>query len=212
MDPHVRQSHCLMLIDNGNNVCVRCWVVSSHSYVTIHLFNYCVNLQAFKQWLLNVGNHLISMDVNFPANNGKRMCSVLVLTHLLHNLSQHDRDINPGDVSMLLSMLCLKPTTEQNKPKCEELQLLQSFIPVCYHEKIGDILSRFINHVLHYHETCMQCRWLYVIPLVHIFKRKTLPFASMHGRELKWMDDSFVLGVVKQNSSIVVSRYAMDND
>lgn len=108
---------------------------------------------------------------------------------------------------MLFSMLRLRPKVEKSPPTCEDLRLLKSMVPVSLQGKIANVLIEFINLVLPYRDVCMECQWLYVIPLVHVLKRPTLPFASLYENEVKWMDKDIDLAIIKRNKSFAAQRY-----
>lgn len=152
---------------------------------------------------MNIGHHLLSKEVHSSSMNGKKIYSVLVLLWLLYE----QRELGLDDVSMLFSMLRLKHDIEPYK--FEDLRFLQSMFTATVQDKIADILIHFINLILPNRDVCMECQWLHVIPLVHIFKRTTQPFASLYEKEIIWMDNNFNLFIVKQNMSIQAPRYCM---
>ena len=132
------------------------------------------------------------------------MCSALFLLYLLHAIAENVKVI-PGEyVSMIFSMLLLRPSTEQ-QPKCEDLQVLNTLIPARYQEGIATVLENFVNFIFSIREICKDCnQWLHVIPLIHIFKRKNLQ--PLYG-QLHWLgDDRIDWPVLKRNSTISVSR------
>lgn len=158
--------------------------------------------QEFKNWLMEIIYQLISLE---EYSNGKRICSGLLLLCLLHNLAKHFREIDASDISTIFSMLLLKPTIEQSKPKCEDLRMLNTLISIHYQEYVANILVDLVNFILPVREVCVDCQWLHVIPLIHIFKRKILK--PLYETQLSWLgDDGIELSVLKRNSCILTSR------
>lgn len=166
-----------------------------------------VYIQVLYDWIMNIASNLVSMEVDSAFLSGRRMCSVLALLYILHMHMLNQDLLDPGDISMLFSMLYLRPNIEQLK--CEDLWLLQSAIPARDHVRIAHVLVYFTNFVLPHRIICKDCQWVHVIPLIHILKGKVQPFTSLYGKEIKWMDDDVKLAVVRQNSSVPASRYSL---
>lgn len=117
--------------------------------------------------------------------NGKRMCSILIILELLNKLGHKDNN----DINLLFSMLCFKPP--DSSQTWEDLSFLLSFIPNECHMNLAKVLVNFVNAILPVCSDLNRIEWLYVIPLVHIFQKKTVPFKppALTSKEIRWFEN-----------------------
>ena len=126
------------------------------------------------------------------------MGAVLLIINLLHKISAQlmtaDR-LNCNQLVSLFSMLCLNPNLSHSKS--EDLQFLLSFIPTECYKPISDALIYFTNNYL----LDLKIEWLYVIPLIHIFKKRVHPFENpvYDKKYIKWTDEDINLYLLKGN-------------
>lgn len=161
----------------------------------------------FKQWLLDIAGHLKSIEVNSPSVNGRRMCSVLIILNLLDKIvaGLHRDDLNSNDISVLFSMLCLKPNLARSN--CDDLDFLKMCIPYSHHKVVADFLVKFTNTILPMSNLRRPDDWLYVIPLIHIFENvPTFGSVPLTSNEIKWKDSRINLWKVPQETAVSVSR------
>lgn len=143
-----------------------------------------------------------------PNTNGRRMCSVLIILYLLYKLylSNHLQrsDINIKEILGLFSMLYLRP--DISKCSCTDLKFLQSYIPDDFTRDVGRALIYFINIVLPSSQSRLD--WVCVIPLIHFFMGKALPFDAPEtdSKKLKWFDQHIVFATIKSPTAVEVSR------
>lgn len=114
------------------------------------------------------------------------MCSILIILNLLHKLSEID--ISPDDIDILFSMLCFKPGPCDS---WDDLNFLLSFIPKECRKKVANVLVKFINAIMPFSSDLQTINWLYLIPLVHIFQKKTKPFKdpTLTSKEIIWFEN-----------------------
>lgn len=152
---------------------------------------------------MEIAHHLRGLEVKSPSANGRRMCSVLIILYLLHELSHHllKKDTSPEEISMLFSMLCLQP--DVSKFKCLDLQFLIAYIPKDFIKEVTNVLVHFINVLLPVSHNFERAEWFYVIPLIHMFMQEVAPFDPpvMDLKRIMWNDER-----IKLNST-AVSRY-----
>ena len=86
-------------------------------------------------------------------------------------------------------MLQLKCDLSQSVPKCLDWKIISEIVPSTYHEKVSAALAFHINMVLPQHD-CVE--WLYILPLIHLLKKKTDPFDNpiMTSENIQWTDNS----------------------
>lgn len=138
---------------------------------------------------MDIALHLVSTAVDSSTTNGKRMCSILILLDLLHKLSECGKKdiVLPDDITMLFQMLCFKPDSHNPPLKLEDLNYLLSFIPDKYYMDVANVLVKFTNDILP-SNNLKSIEWLYVVPLIHILKKKIQPFEhpAVTSREIRW--------------------------
>ena len=128
------------------------------------------------------------------------MCSVLVIMYILFKISDQvtPSSISSDDIVQLFSMLHLRPENVPNQIP-PDLNFIMTFIPDQYYPEVAKVLIHFT--------TILQAKleWVYAIPLIHILKKKILPFAKPEVKSdlIKWTDVDF-----KPNQSRM-SRYCI---
>ena len=118
------------------------------------------------------------------------MCSVLVIMYILFKISDRvtPSSISSDNIAQLFSMLHLRPEKVSNQIP-PDLNFIMGFIPDQYYPEVAKVLIHFA--------TIMQPKidWVYVIPLIHILKKKVLPCAKpeVESSLIKWTDVDFKL-------------------
>lgn len=133
----------------------------------------------------------MSHGVENSIQNGKIMASVLCILYLLHSIKKHLERSNRNDnaVIKLLSILRLQPYFSESVPKCLEWDTIVKIVPTSCHEKIADVLESYINSLLSQHNFM---EWLYILPLIHLLKKKTTPFNNpvLNSESIQWTDST----------------------
>ena len=144
-------------------------------------------------WLLGIGKCLKSTNISSVTDNGRLMCSVLLILHVLFKVKHYVHSVNPHEVAFLFTMLCLRPDISSHlNHKCLDLTFLTSNIPQEYHVKIVDELIFFTNQMLPV--ASLNLEWICVIPLIHIFSKRIEPFdlPVFTSNEIQWRDKCLV--------------------
>lgn len=125
------------------------------------------------------------------------MSSVLVVLFLLYKLSAdhllRSNSINHNDVAMAFSMLHLKPNIHHSTHN--DLHFLLTFIPATSHVIIANTLLKLVHGNM---RMLKNAEWLYIIPLIHVLKKRVNPFdrPALSGSDIRWLDqDIFMQGV-----------------
>ena len=161
-----------------------------------------------KNWLLEVKHKLMSTPINSSHDNGRRMCSALVILDLIFRLSSDgfDKYFVTNEIVILFSMLHLRPEARQ----CYvDLDFLCSIIPVSYHAKIADMLIYFTNKVLP--EAEPGSSWVHIVPLIHLFNKKIKAFEEpkMRSADISWNDSMLRLHLLNALSFKNLSGYVL---
>ncbi len=165
-------------------------------------------LQVFKAWLVGIADYLMSIEVKTPSTNGRRMCSALIILNLLRKISDHmhEKDLDPSEISLIFSMLYLKPEMHRPAPQCLDLEFLLAYVPRSHHKALANVISFFIKRVLQ-SDHLKKPEWLYVIPLIHFFSKKVEPFdiPTVTAKRIEW-DHLGLATAVKRSTSVKVAR------
>lgn len=142
-----------------------------------------------KAWLFDAVKQLKSVEVHTSKDNGRRMCSVLVIMDILFKISDRvtHNSISSDDIALLFSMLHLRPeNVNQNIPP--DLNFIMAFIPDQCYPGVAKVLVHFTTILQQ-----AKLEWIYVIPLIHIFEKKVLPCAKPEVKSdlIKWTDVHF---------------------
>lgn len=137
------------------------------------------------------------------------MCSVLIILDTLFKMSRfyHRSDIDRSWISLLFSMLRLRPELKQSQaPKFLDLTFLSAFIPDPYHREVAKALVYFTEQVLL--DGGAKPEWINVLPLIHIFEKRIHPFDSpaLTSEKINWTDKSVNLGRISQHTKAEISR------
>lgn len=163
---------------------------------------------------MDIINFLKSVDISSSFGNGKRMAAVFIVLNLINEVKVHLTD-NQGvyfnEVGTIFSMLCLKPDVHLPTPKSGDLQFLLTYIPVQSQLSIANVLIGFTNGLLRNVKHFKIIKWLNVIPLIHIFKKKVIPF-DPPVRDINWIDEDVRLHLVKGYSTDSALRYSIVHD
>ena len=159
------------------------------------------------KWLLDIIIYVRGVEIHSASDNGKRMCTVLIILVLLYKI---EANIHPDDVIMVLSLLRLRPpeTRDVQVPKFLDLLLVMRSIPEDFHAEMSAILSRFKNYVLYI--ATEELEWVYIIPLIHILSKQVKPLEELAltiSEKIQWRDDSLPLYEINQHTRIHFSRY-----
>lgn len=136
------------------------------------------------------------------------MGAVLIILTLINELKVHLKDnevLYFTEVVAIFSMLCLKPSVHLPTPKSGDLQFLLSYIPDNNQLSIANMLIYLTNSHLRNPKHLKIIKWLNVIPLIHIFKKKVTPFDTP-GRDINWIDEDIKLHFLKGYSAL---RYSV---
>lgn len=161
-------------------------------------------------WLLDIADCLKLVDVHNSGDNGRKMCSVLVIINLLFEISDSFKsDINPSQISFLFSMLRLRPHLEQSQiMKFLDLDFLGRFIPDQHHIEVAKTLIHFTKKVLPSGSAGPE--WIFVLPLIHFFQKKIhlYPFDSpaLTSEKINWSDKNFNLYMLSPYTKEKISR------
>lgn len=152
-------------------------------------------------WLHDVARCLETKEFKSPSDNGKRVCSVLVILELLMKIDKklernQGIDRNISDHYYLFSMLYLI----SKQPQDASLNFFQSFIPDKENESVAKLLLKYMELVL---PSCNleRIEWLYMVPLIHILKKRIKPFDKIIVASLKWKDPDIDMDCLKIRSS-----------
>ena len=110
--------------------------------------------------------------------------------------------LNSNEIDILFSMLRLKPDSSQ---KCADLNFVRNYIPQDYHEHVGDVLVYFMKLCLPTNNL-KSVDWVYVVPLIHIFKKKINPFdtPTRISQKIKWTDGNIDLTLLRKPATNAV--------
>ena len=135
------------------------------------------------------------------------MGAVLIVLNLFLDLTPHlqnSEKLNYYEIGTIFSMLCLKPSVH----KSEDLQFLLSYIPDKSHVSIANALVSLTNFILGNLKYMKSIKWLNVIPLIHILKKRITPFDTP-GRDIQWTDKDIKLHVIKAHKTDSPLRYSV---
>ena len=168
----LRIAFCLLM--------VRVWVFQ----------NWLFLLQALKEWLLGIVGDLNASVIKTSSDNGKRVCSVLIVLDLLRKI--YDKLLpsekpNADEVIYIFSMLRLRP--DISSEKFPDLNFVTNYIPQHYHERMAAVLNHFLVICLPTNNV-KNADWISVIPLIHIFKKRIHPFDPpvIKTEKIQWTD------------------------
>ena len=138
---------------------------------------------------MEIAQQLSEVEIKTPHENGRRMCSVLILLCLLWKVPHFIKYFAKcDDLSGMFSMLYMKPQQSTSKQwTLGELTVLKNFIPNRYYAELSDCLVDCINFVITKRHI-LDPQWLFVLPLVHIFKGMIEPVEKFD--EVKTISDS----------------------
>ena len=164
-------------------------------------------MQVLKTWLLDIVKHLKSIEVHSPTDNGRRMCSVLVVLAVLSKASRllfYNNEISRDEIIPPFSMLRL--CQEPHHSLAADLNILMDFVPEQHYVEVARVLAVFTNKILPSPSAISQ--WVYVIPLIHIFRKKTKPFQdpALVSKDIMWSDADIQLTQVKPFTLTKISR------
>lgn len=136
-------------------------------------------------------------------DNGRRICSVLVILSLLWKLKFEYHEI----IIEMFLMLYLKPQEVQvNKWTINELRILKTFVPNEYYSELAECLIGFLNLTIERNKL-YPAQWLFVLPLIHYFQNRLQvsdTFDGLQFREIsQWRDNDIMLP-----ASQFTSRYS----
>ena len=133
------------------------------------------------------------------------MCSILVILCLFRRMIPDHAKLNSFDLEflcILFEMLRLVPHEVNSQWKCEELDVIFTFIGDTAYGEVATCLGDFTNLVI---ERCKLSKpeWLHIIPLIHIFQKKVKPFerAATKSDSIQWQDNCIKLHLAKRTSS-----------
>ena len=164
-------------------------------------------MQVLKTWLLDIAKDLKSSDVYSATDNGRRMCSVLVVLAVLSKASWllfSSNEISADEISLPFSMLrlCQKP----HHSHAVDLNILMDFVSEKHYVDVARVLAVFTTKILPSPSAVSE--WVYVIPLVHIFRKKTKPYQdpALVSKDILWSDADIPLSQVKPFTMTKISR------
>lgn len=151
----------------------------------------------FKEWLFSIANYLISIKIESTIDNGKRICSVLVILSNLYRIFIFLNSKDFTNIPRMFSMMLLKPNID--RASCEDLTFVLTMIPEQECAGIAEVLVTFANHIIS-KNGLTTTEWLYVIPIIHVLNNKIEPFQkpSLNLSDIKWTNDYIDLGKMKK--------------
>ena len=133
------------------------------------------------------------------------MCSVLIILMLLSKVIQDQHFklemFHLEELCSMFGMLCLAPHQLDTQWKSEDLDILLNFVPEVAYDEIATCLEEFINSVIEERQL-RGPQWLYVLPLIHIFRKKIKPFEKPATTDIQWDDNKIKLSLAKCTSSV----------
>ena len=186
-------------------------------------------MQEFTAWFTDTIFELHKLDAREGFANGKRMASVITIMCILYDMSINknmnanlDSLVKPNVVSAMLSMLLLRPEIKSGNYKCEDLEMLLSFIPKFVQLKVTRALVEFAMYYFRMGNIDTNSpQWLYLLPLLHLLKCTRIPplVKPLKLAEIKWeWDENFLSSwTVKErlkrlNPGVFRYKYAVLND
>lgn len=169
-----------------------------------------LNLQVLINWLLEIANCLKLVEVNTSSDNGRKMCSVLVIINVLFIIRDcSNLALSSSQISFLFSMLRLRPHLDHSQTlKFLDMDFLRSFIPDQHHIEVAETLIHFTNLALPSGSASPE--WIFVLPLIHFFQKKihVHPFDSpaLTSDTINWTDSSIKLYTSSKNTRAKISR------
>lgn len=169
------------------------------------------HVQVLISWLLNIADHVKLVEVHNSTDNGRKMCCVLLILNVLFKISDcyHSEDIKSSQISLLFSMLRLRPHLDQSQAmKFLDLDFLSSFIPDQHHIEVAKALVYFTKQVLPSGNTSPE--WIFVLPLIHFFQKKIHihPFDSpaLTSEKINWTDESINFYLLSLSTKAKISK------
>lgn len=150
---------------------------------------------------MDITKFLKSKDTSSSIDNGKRMCSVIILLHLLYRIIAQVPQNASRNINSLLSMMRLRP---EGKKVPSDFDYIFSFIPDEHIKRMSLIFRYFVNYAL----PSKELEWIHVVPLVHFFERSVKPYdpPALTLEYITWMDDLFNWDRIRVPKAI--SKYA----
>ncbi len=129
---------------------------------------------------MNIIHELNSMEIQSVAENGERICHVLIILDLLYKIL-YPNDLKINLIEILL-MLTLRPDWSKSKYP-DDLTSVLNFILPNYRKHIVFVLAWFINQIV----ITKNLDWVYVMPLMHALDGKLDKCTDSD--EIQWTDD-----------------------
>ncbi len=152
---------------------------------------------------------LSQVNITSPEDNGRRMCSVLVLLYLLWKSLDENIEYDNCIIDMFMMLFMEPQKVEGSKWTITELKILKSFVPKEFYSKLAECLIKFLQVTID-KKKMNPALWLLVLPVIHIFQEKvqvTDTIEEFQFIELsKWYDDDIILP-----PSQFISVYLPDN-
>ena len=101
----------------------------------------------------------------------------------------------------MFGMLRFVPHQLDTQWKSEDLEVLLNFVPEGAYDQIATCLEEFTNFVIKERQL-REPQWLYVLPLIHIFRKKIKPFDKPATTNIQWEDNNIKLSLAKCTSSV----------
>ena len=164
------------------------------------------------KWLRDILEHLECIDIKSRHEYGERMCSVLVILRLLQKVIPQDTPIHTfldyyklhtNWIVRCFSMMLMEP--EEIKPNqwvIKELDVLMKFVHSKSYSEVSNCLVTMVNYVIK-DKHLLQCQWLYVLPLIHIFRLRIKPFENRNLSNIQWDDEDVKLPTMMRTSVLV---------
>lgn len=153
------------------------------------------------KFLLCVTEDLFSIDIKQDTtSNGMRMLSAIVIASCLHHMINKFgmniyKAISDQQLSHLLSLFCLMPDVQNRK--CEDWELLNTFIPGAFKIRASEAVSALINQLSK--KKFSHTSWLFAIPTAHFLKGSSVPFQDIELdiKKIQWEDQFIDLATVR---------------
>ena len=119
----------------------------------------------------------------------------------------HNRHFKPEmflleELCSMFGLLCLAPyQLDTQQWKSEDLDVLLNFVPEAAYDENATCLEEFTNFVIKERQL-RGPQWLYVLPLIHIFRKKINPFEKPATTDIQWEDNKIKLSLAKYKSSV----------
>ena len=155
-----------------------------------------------KLWLLSIVEDLRTRPNNTPEENGRMIASVVAVIHCFYWLIPGHlklENIKFENISMLLSMLALKPVIEDKK--CFDYDYVLALIDPKGRKRVAEAISNFCRHLAHY-KTLQKPEWLYAVPLLHFLRNDSSPFQmpELNPEKMQWGDENLGLDIVRSKA------------